>query len=598
MVSDAPPGNDRWYAHEWTHWVIAGLLVGAGVVLSSRLEANWFEAALFIVTGAFAGYLTNEIAVTLLLWPTEPRLGGALHGVFYKRRNEFGGRLIDEACRKFLNPELFVSLLQDEAVDAYVRRTVAATVADLASTDLGSFRNVVAVFVSDDEQRELMFDRVSAMLGNYVADFAFARADEERVLALLEALTAHAANIPLQGLRDRRPDIEAGFESVWDAWFCGVGAERVRDFLAAGMREILSSEAAIGEIIPEESRKSLEALLMNYLSDRFQSEVAGLLRDESFRAKAVPLIVEEIRRIVHLRVEGLQGIKGTLIRMFGARDLEDALERLPAEVDRFLSEKVPEFVSHPQVLEYVKSAASRGLGALWNTRISTIGAALSDEALQAIGEAPARALASPRVRARAVRVVVDRLCDERFSRLGDIIPGLTDSSHARTAILRLISEHLLNAISDETNRKTLRAEARITARRVIIEFLDAPLPRLADLPFFKPRGLESLADSAANVTARKLRDLAPELVRHFPIREKLYELWNSMTNEQIRSTVDGALSREFKVLVNMGISFGALVGFISFALQSLGGPMAVTAACLVFLPAVKLFKWRITARRS
>ena len=52
------------------------------------------QAVLFVAAGACAGYFTNDLAISLLLWPTEKRLRGMLHGVFFKRRDEFGDKLI------------------------------------------------------------------------------------------------------------------------------------------------------------------------------------------------------------------------------------------------------------------------------------------------------------------------------------------------------------------------------------------------------------------------------------------------------------------------------------------------------------------------
>ena len=123
-----------------------------------------------------------------------------------------------------------------------------------------------------------------------------------------------------------------------------------------------------------------------------------------------------------------------------------------------------------------------------------------------------------------------------------------------------MSERIEAYMADLETAKQFRRDCRRQAYRLVVSFLDTPLPPLVNLPFLGDRGVEVLSAAFADASVGRLRDLGPQMVEHFPIREELHKLWGSLSNEQIRDVVEGVLSTEFRILINLGISLGALVG--------------------------------------
>ena len=115
--------NFSWYQREWCHWLIAAGLAGMAVLWADWQQLAIADALSFVAIGALAGYLTNEIAITLLTWPTKPRLFGRFLGLLYRRREAFGQTLVDNAVQRFLNPDFFASLTTDKKVQQVIRET-------------------------------------------------------------------------------------------------------------------------------------------------------------------------------------------------------------------------------------------------------------------------------------------------------------------------------------------------------------------------------------------------------------------------------------------------------------------------------------------
>ena len=81
-------------------------------------------------------------------------------------------------------------------------------------------------------------------------------------------------------------------------------------------------------------------------------------------------------------------------------------------------------------------------------------------------------------------------------------------------------------------------------------------------------------------------------MQQLPVEEMLANCWKSLTNRQIQQQVQGVLSTEFQILVNLGISFGSFVAFILITVQNLTGAAGALIFLALFFPIYKFAKLR------
>ncbi|MFC1835812.1 DUF445 family protein [Thermodesulfobacteriota bacterium] len=585
------------WTHEWIHWIIAGVFVATAVLIADQLDLARLEAALFVATGALAGYLTNDIAVTLLFWPTEKKLGGLLQGIFFKRKEAFGHALIDTACKGFLNPELFGRLIQDKAVEQALHGSVRGALLELASKEPGTPRILLGEVLADTDQREELLDRVAAGMGNGIAQLALDNATEDNISEACRMAFDRAGEVTVSGLISDEEVVASVVHRVVATLSEGWQGDTLKEWATSGFEVVLSWEKRLSEIIHEDMRRSIRDLGKDYVKDVALRELNSFLEDPESRRRIEHLVHAEVEKFIHSNMDGLTGLKGRLIRAFGARDIEEALSKVPNAVNEFLS-GLPELLSRPEIQDYVGDMLNRSMERIWELRLSDLKPWLPKESVERIVETGLDALNCDQVRNEVATFVARWVSENGDESLGKLFPLLFTANDEREELFRAIAKRMATLIDDPANRPAIALRSRIVTRKVVVGFLDSPLPRLIDLPFITPRGLDGLASAAANLTVAKLRDFGPGLVEHFPIAERLNELWDSLDNKRIQSTVHGVLANEFQLLVNLGISFGSFVAFVSLVLKSLGGAVAAAIIWIMIVIAYRLFKRRINMSKA
>ncbi|MDQ7783649.1 MAG: hypothetical protein RDU20_12265 [Desulfomonilaceae bacterium] len=582
-------------AHESLHWIIALAFTGLAAVLANRLGTDWFEAGLIVATGALAGYLTSDMAITILLWPTEPKLGGMLQGVFFKRRDVFGNTLIDRSCEKFLNPELFTKLIQDPAVEDALHSSVRSAIIDLASRELVTPRSFLSSVLPEREHREELFDRIAAALGNHAAQVVFDNSSEERIFRLLRVGLDNIGHTQVTWFSDRER-IATLIERIVAEHLTEGAFASFEEWATKKLSRLLNSSNALGELVPGYVQRQMEDMARTYALTVILREIGSLLADDGFRAKIVPLIQKEVDELLQSKIAGIDGFKGWLLRTFGKKTVNELLATLPKDLDRFLN-KIPEFIERPEFKEYLGTAIVRLISGLWGLRLRDLHALMPPDFVRYVVESGAGLIRSESVCKEISMELAQFLSRFEGRELNTLAPALFHHGETRDRALKFISARISQVLADPATRSSIYPQSRILMRRWVVSFLDAPLPKIIDLPFVKSQGVEALAVAAGDVVTDRLREYGPSLVERFPIRERLQDLWNAMTNEQMQESILSVMEDQFKILINLGISYGAAVGFLSLILQGVSGTFGTIMVWGVLLLAYRVFKYKEVERR-
>ncbi|MFH1113183.1 MAG: hypothetical protein V1792_04620 [Pseudomonadota bacterium] len=548
-----------------------------------------------VATGALAGYLTSDMAITILLWPTEPKLGGMLQGVFFKRRDVFGNTLIDRSCEKFLNPELFTKLIQDPAVEDALHSSVRSAIIDLTSRELGTPRSFLSSVLPEREHREDLFDRIAAALGNHAAQVVFDNSSEERIFSLLRVGLDNIGDTKITWFADRER-IATLIEQTLAGCLTEQEARSFEEWATKRLSDLLNSGNSLGEWVPGYLQAQIEDIARTYAVTVILREISSALSDETFRAKIVPVIQKEVEELLRSRIAGIDGLKGWLLQAFGKRTVNEFLATLPSDLDRALT-KIPEFVGRQEFKEYLGYAIERLIAGIWGLRLRDLHALIPPDFVRYLVNSATRLLQSEPVRKELSMELAQFLSRFEGRELNTLAPALFRSGEMRDRALKFVSARIAQILADPVTRSRIYPQSRILMRRWVVSFLDAPLPKIIDLPFVKSQGVESLAGAAGDIVIERLREYGPRLVERFPIRERLQDLWSAMTNEQMQESILGVMEDQFKILINLGISYGAAVGFLSLVLQGVSGTFGTIVVWGVLITIYRLFKYKEVERK-
>ena len=276
------------------------------------------------------------------------------------------------------------------------------------------------------------------------------------------------------------------------------------------------------------------------------------LNHPTYRQRLKDFLSRETAVVVNKKVEQISGLKGWLVRTFGSKDIENTVDEVPTRVLAFLEELVTE-ESNSSLWTMYAEMIERISEFFWTIQLSEIMAwlpkAVRDRAL-VLSFAAAREPQNQKALSSSAAVLLQILLGELQKPDSD----LSLSKNLRELLDRPDSS--LAVVIDKSLAKSfeLLKAYKFTSVRSLFGGKD-----LSDFFFFEVLQQYLFA---------KVSSALPSLAQHFPVEEKLMELWNSMSNAEIKAAVDRALGQEFKGLVNAGISLGAIVAFGIYLFQS------------------------------
>ncbi|MFH0822402.1 MAG: DUF445 family protein [Pseudomonadota bacterium] len=579
-------------ARESLHWASAGILTAIAGSTAACFSKDWVEAALLVATGALAGYLTNDIAITMLFWPTEKRLGGLLYGMFFKEKDHFGEALIERACEKFLNPKLFTDLLQHDNIVGWLNGSIKNAVDELAEVEVGTPRAFLATYFPDDDERELLYDQLSTQMGNFAAAKILENASRESIQGVITAMMAGLGGLHPAQFGADHDGVQAAVKHLFETCADPLTRNRLKAGMVGVLGRALDSQTSLSLVMGPEVSKRIEDLSADYFHKVALRELARKLKDPAFRASAAKMVRDHVEPLVRAHVQEMEGLRGWLIKGFGAATIDEALDKLSPAVDSFLLES-PKALSRPEIGLHLEDSVRRGVREILELRLDQLRAWMPDEMLEGIADSVLDILASDGTKKAVTEGLTDWLSRKSNEEFRTLAPALFEAGDTRDNAVAAVSRALCLKLAENDVKHRVATECRIKTRRVVIALLDAAIPRLKDLPFLKPAVLAGLGTSAADLAACKLLQYAPEMASRLPIREKMWELWNSMTNRQIKEMVQTVLDSQLKVLINLGISFGAAVGCLCVLIQTCLGPNGAGVLLLLLVLGYRVFKAKV-----
>lgn len=547
------------------HLVVALVFALLAGMVSILAESSPWEAIVLVGSGSAAGYLTNKIAIGLLFHPVTPLFGGRLYGIFYKRKDAFGGKLIDVTCERFVNPCLFKDMFRSEKVRKPILQHLSSTLTGFLDNNRETFRETLDN-TCGRELREKWTDRAAIEVGENACS-AFSSGFDPQELAktladFLQAVGHKSANTIAQteDLHLRLAHLIVRKVHSSDL------VTKVIEQLAETFEKWDESGKTLGNLVPEQLQKRLEDLITGRLREWAMGSLANYIAKKDNREWIGEIARQECERVLWSKVDSLNPIKKFFVKTFGDRELDNMVMEIPGMVDGYLGNLASYLPNSPIEKQITKALAER-FPAIWDLEIGKLkGWFTEDEREEMLNYVTARLNDNPEgdlvhgVLARALAPLLRKPLRQLFEYHGS----------AEAPVEYTLEGIAEKVFLDEDIIGFLKTTFRIKARHVLQELINRPVSDLFGSPEAKVEIRESVEREIVPRLADTLIEKAGAIASHFPVREELEKVWNKLSNEDIRDSVKGTLSREFATLVNLGVSLGAMTGFL-FAMASLLG---------------------------
>ena len=535
--------------YELVHWLFALFLAIATYCLADALGLRADDAFTYIGIGAFAGYLTNEIAVTLLTWPTRPLLKGRFLGLLYQRREAFGAGLIKNAVQTFLSPDFFKSLIADKKVEDVIDRMIVSASQNLYEKPLGNFTQLLGKTLNKPVDLKKLEDEFV----EFVEDLVFS------ISLKAEKKSAHDKRLRwlfftnlIDGLTKHQKFDH--FASLIVAFVLSPkGEDLVAETYHLLYEKAADTDSTLGDFIEKDLQKQMAGTFETYLRNFAVSELKRRLSDPAYRKRLTEFIKNETQFLMNQRVAAMTGFKGWLVRTFGNNDLNQAADDIPERILGFC-EGLLQSGSQSSVWKIYSEVFGRYADLFWELKLKDIASWLPIETRSAFLKHVFSALRQPKNTA-AVSRGLSHLLEKLSHTL--VSPDSTISS----------SQALKD--TDASLKGRSNSSLNILLRAVAKMFWSLDLPSLKSL--FGQKSLMDLKIFTAfkDLVFSRITTVLPGLAQYFPVEEKLLQLWQNMSNAQIKETIDDALGSEFKGLVNAGISLGSIIAAVIYFSQNL-----------------------------
>jgi uncharacterized membrane protein YheB (UPF0754 family) len=544
-----------------SHLACAMVLAVLAAILAEFANQRVAESVCLVAAGALAGYLTNKVAIGLLFRPTQPRFGGKLYGLFYKRRDEFGEKLIELTCGKFMTPDFFSKLFQSKGIRDALLRAMGKTWDEWSKEDGQSIRRLLDSSLGDGFVGKWT-DEITMRVGNSVCESLVDCVDDKSWNEIREDILTAVGHKSLSELSQTEdlPDVLSALITrkfrTHDIW------QNLRSKVKGTLREWAEQGKTIGDIFPQSIQARIEEAMLVKLRNHLMQGVGNYLAKDENREWIGEMARKECERIVWGKVSSMNPIKQFFVRTFGGNDLNDGISQIPEmiaeslsglsgwllgspEDDRItsaLKERIPE-VWKFKIEGILKVLDSQGFDNLWDSLSSVVFSDKSDLFEKGLARAFEPFLGKP---IENLMRIIEKNEDDPSLSLGDV---------------------LRRSLRDEDFSEFISLTFRKRTRSLIVRFLDCPVGELWRNGGWK-KNLDTLRLDAFPALADQLLGKAGDFSGNLPVREELRKVWAGFSNEDLRDCVEGALSDEFATLVNLGISLGAATGFL-FSLTKL-----------------------------
>ncbi|MGE0440398.1 MAG: DUF445 family protein [Gemmatimonadales bacterium] len=508
-------------------------------------------AAVTVVGGAFAGGITNAIAIWMLFRPHERRGIGPLQlqGAIPKNKARLAKSIGRTVGEKLLTPEDLTDRLSAPAVRNAFDDAVGRAAGELLEREFGSLRahlgpDAVAA-------AESAIGQVASRIADRILEFVGKEEFETLVDQWLESLRAEIGSRPVGELLTpaRR---EALLDQV-DRWVGAIaeseGLERtIRDWLANQLSRLEADPRTLGERLPPGLLGPVEQVITDSLPgalDRLgdllaDPEVKGAVRQalrEAFDTAGQKLLFHE-RLVARFVVNDK-----TLARLVDGFEGE-GFDRLAAAVT---SEPMRD-----RIAQAVRSALGGFLDEPLGPRLERLGPGRRDALERTVGDWLVDA-----ARSEAMRTSLRGALVKAFDQAGD-----------------LTWDRLLRGLSGRQAAELVRAILGKERGRAWIEqaLRNAGL-RLLDRPIGRPAswlGTDDTGRAVATLTQSSwgwVQGQVPMVVSRLSIPEMVEQKIIGFPLPVMEDIIRRVIERELKLIVQLGWVLGAFVGLLTFAIN-------------------------------
>lgn len=505
--------------------------------------------------GAFIGYLTNKIAISMLFRPLRPWHVLGLRvpmtpGVIPSKREALADNIGTMVGRHLLTSQDIGGAISAEPFQEHLARLVDQRITELLRRDLdplpkiipGRFRAYFQIGV-----KTLKY-RLAMMVNAYIADPDF----EKKLDAVLDARLDEVLNTPAEGL------LNAESRTILCAVLNNLIRNLITDdrneqyltaFLVTTLRQAAAEGQSMATLLPQEMIGPVRELILKQ-SDVLLHRLGEHLTDPVMRGQMVKGVLTGLDHFLES-----MGPVGAMARGF----LEP--ETLEGKIDEYLHNKKADlllWLQQPEMQQRILLILEEHIDSFLDTSLNELFDKIGEDGLERFCASTSRhILAIART---------DKVMDMLYQA---IVSAVKDLSEQGKAPLRAVTGRLLPDNGEKALRESLKSKVLDLCRspatermihRMVDSFVDShlarPLGQLYDIvPHGVRKGGVTFSIMAIN---RILLQEVPGIVRSLNLEQVVTKKVNSLDLLQLEQLLLSIMKEQFKY-INI---FGALLGFL------------------------------------
>ena len=507
-------------------------------------------ALVTILFGAFAGGVTNAIAVWMLFHPYEPpRIAGIrlswLHGAIPKNKKRLAsaiGRTV--GTRLLTGDDIGRALAAPAFRDAFDAR-LESFLSTLLEGEHASLQDVLPAQIATELRRILQEagDAIHGRLDAYLESDAFQAAAVEWARELATQLEGEPIAEVLT------PERGAALTTAADQWMAELVqgeafARTVHGTIDRAANRLLEPERTFEDVIPAGLVAALERSIAGYLPLAIE-RLAGLLEEPGARAG--------VERALHEILDRFMSDLKFHQRIFAALLIPpDAVDRILTVIEKEGAGKIAELLHDDTVREAMARRVSQGILDFLKRPVRTVlgepGETAVEEGKQAVSVAVLNLAREPGTRTYLVEKLGSSLRAAERRTFGELFVHLPPDR---------VASGIVSAARSEPMQRLYREAIDRTMNAVMTRKIGRP----ADL--VQGDSLGRVRSAVAEPLWTWLQDQVPVVVERVDVAGRVEQKVLEYPTAQLEALIRGVTQRELRLIVQLGYVLGAMIGAIS-----------------------------------
>lgn len=515
-------------------------------------------ALVVIVFGAFAGGLTNTVAIWMLFHPYEPPKIWRWHINFFqgavpKNQPRLAAAIGRTVGSRLLTPDDLTETFADaEFRDAFDER-LASFFDGMLNEERGSIRDLLPPAV----MRELdpLLDDIVGMGVTRLESFLESDRLAESLARRTDEIIAAVADEPIGGILT--PTREAAVEDAVQDWLQNaVESEDFRqavdDYLERAASRLLQPDRTFEQVLPTGLIGSVEKAIQSYLPLAIE-RLGRLLEDKQARAK----FESTIHDLLHRFLRDLKFHQRVVARLVMT---EDTVDKVLDTVEAEGAERLSEILSDPAVRDAMAKGVNEAIVDFLRRPVVSVLGTTEDanvvEARDTLAEWIVGMARDPATRDFVVEKLHSGLEKAGARTWGEILE-------------RVPQERLVDWLVSAARSEAARRVYEEGAVRLMSGLLDKPIGTPSSwLPEGAPKRIER---SLSDPVWEWLQTQVPTVVERIDVARRVEEKVLEFPTPRMEELVKKVTHRELKLIVRLGYVLGAIVGTVLVVAQSMLG---------------------------